>query len=584
MLGDVDFDELMRALDVVLRRNGTHAAAFPLEFIPNVVPGSRAGHPKTIVMLTPTHRRAPADRKALRDQAMIFLGVPARSPGPNTASPATGDSFPPVRRDVHGTSPHDVREAAGAAVRYPRRRVWLVNTGGPAARTRREAESIAHTRAIVNAAIKGRIAPESDLGHFSACNFPAPFQRPRQSARSAGSLGRPAAYDARRRTGDPFSEDFKRFEAHASEAVKAIAVKPPDFADLAGYDHVNCRVASLGAVKSYYDALMPELGLPRKRYSYVDEAGDWHEASAEHTYNAIEFYEDAQPDRAPCFVGFIERSDHVAGLTRIAFRVNPGRMMELEPFLQRIGARNVERSASSRLIQPFSSRIRPARNWSWSHGRRASSSWPAEGALGRFLMLRSGAGAGRARYHKAMKIAMTAALLAAFCLPIWVRRRPTRNSRRVEKGGARQLRRACIQALDETPFFHRAIVAAAAASPKRARTVCPAARPAARAIRKEPTRSAIRSTRFSARSSRPNCRPTCKPNEPPGRLTTSKCSSNSCRRVNRPPDSQPASFARRPKPELRRLEKSGAVSRVPDGEPCHTIDAEVGMGTWHVGR
>lgn len=113
----------------------------------------------------------------------------------------------------------------------------------------------------------------------------------------------------------------------------------------AGYDHVNCRVASLGAVESFYDALMPELGLPRKRYSYVDEAGDWHEASAEHTYNAIEFYEDAQPDRAPCFVGFIERSDHVAGLTRIAFRVDPGRMMELEPFLQRVGARNVERSA-----------------------------------------------------------------------------------------------------------------------------------------------------------------------------------------------------------------------------------------------
>ncbi|HEY1655954.1 MAG TPA: hypothetical protein VGF86_12660 [Candidatus Tumulicola sp.] len=113
----------------------------------------------------------------------------------------------------------------------------------------------------------------------------------------------------------------------------------------AGFDHVDCRVISLEAVESFYDALMPELGLPRKRFSYVDDAGEWHEASAEHTYNAIEFFEEAHADRASCFVGFIQRADHVAGLTRIAFRVDLGRMMELEPLLRRIGARNVEHSA-----------------------------------------------------------------------------------------------------------------------------------------------------------------------------------------------------------------------------------------------
>ena len=112
----------------------------------------------------------------------------------------------------------------------------------------------------------------------------------------------------------------------------------------AGFDHLDCRVRSLAAVESFYDALMPELGLSRKRFSYVDDAGDWHEASADHRYNTIEFFEEAQPDRATFFMGIIERPDHVPGATRIAFRVERARLMELEAFLREIGARNVERS------------------------------------------------------------------------------------------------------------------------------------------------------------------------------------------------------------------------------------------------
>ncbi|MBV8118089.1 MAG: hypothetical protein JOZ01_08925 [Candidatus Eremiobacteraeota bacterium] len=112
----------------------------------------------------------------------------------------------------------------------------------------------------------------------------------------------------------------------------------------AGYDHVDCRVQSLAAVEAFYDALMPELGLPRKRYSYVDDAGEWHQASADHRYNTVEFYEEAQPDRATFFVGFIESPNHAPGATRIAFRVERARLLELEGLLERIGARNVERS------------------------------------------------------------------------------------------------------------------------------------------------------------------------------------------------------------------------------------------------
>ncbi|HEY1975747.1 MAG TPA: hypothetical protein VGG89_04350 [Candidatus Baltobacteraceae bacterium] len=111
-----------------------------------------------------------------------------------------------------------------------------------------------------------------------------------------------------------------------------------------GFDHVDCRVRSLAAVESFYDALMPELGLPQKRFSYVDDAGEWHEISSEHRYNTVEYFECAQPGRAPFFFGLIERSDHVPGLTRIAFRLEPDRMLELEGRLAAMGARNVERS------------------------------------------------------------------------------------------------------------------------------------------------------------------------------------------------------------------------------------------------
>jgi hypothetical protein len=112
----------------------------------------------------------------------------------------------------------------------------------------------------------------------------------------------------------------------------------------AGFDHIDCRVRSLAAVEPFYDAFMPEVGLPHKRFAFVDGDGEWHEISREHGYNAIEYYERPQPGRAPFFFGLIERADHQPGLTRIAFRLEHARMLELEPLLEPMGARNVERS------------------------------------------------------------------------------------------------------------------------------------------------------------------------------------------------------------------------------------------------
>lgn len=115
--------------------------------------------------------------------------------------------------------------------------------------------------------------------------------------------------------------------------------------DFQGYDHIDCRVRSLAAVEAFYDRLMPELGLPEKRRSFVDAAGDWHDVPENEEHNTVEYYEPARSDRARFFMGLIERADHVAGLTRIAFRVSPERLLELEALLPQLGALAVERHA-----------------------------------------------------------------------------------------------------------------------------------------------------------------------------------------------------------------------------------------------
>jgi catechol 2,3-dioxygenase-like lactoylglutathione lyase family enzyme len=111
-----------------------------------------------------------------------------------------------------------------------------------------------------------------------------------------------------------------------------------------GFDHVDCRVRSLASVESFYDALMPEIGLPLKRFAHVDVAGEWHDASHERPYNAVEYYEAPHGNATAFFIGFIERAGHEPGDTRIAFRVEPVRLEELEELLERIGAQSVEPS------------------------------------------------------------------------------------------------------------------------------------------------------------------------------------------------------------------------------------------------
>ncbi|MGB6985476.1 MAG: VOC family protein [Candidatus Aquilonibacter sp.] len=113
-------------------------------------------------------------------------------------------------------------------------------------------------------------------------------------------------------------------------------------ADFYGFDHVDCRVRSLAAVETFYDDLMPEIGLTEKRYAYVDADGEWHREFE--NYNAIEYYEPEHPTKPRRFFGLIENPLHRNNDTRIAFRVEYKRMNEFIALLGKIGATSIELS------------------------------------------------------------------------------------------------------------------------------------------------------------------------------------------------------------------------------------------------
>jgi catechol 2,3-dioxygenase-like lactoylglutathione lyase family enzyme len=112
----------------------------------------------------------------------------------------------------------------------------------------------------------------------------------------------------------------------------------------AGFDHIDCRVRSLAAVESFYDRLMPLLGLTEKRFAFVDENGDWHTRTSGELYNTVDYRESDVQDRATFFIGFTENPEHIPGNTRIAFRVPHASLIAWESQLRSLGACNVERS------------------------------------------------------------------------------------------------------------------------------------------------------------------------------------------------------------------------------------------------
>ncbi len=235
IIENVVIDPVTRELDLdshALTENTR--SAYPLSAIPNVVPGSCAGHPNTIVMLTAdAFGVLPPISKLSGPQAMYhFLsGYTAKTAGTEkevTGTVATFSTCFGAPFMVH--HPTVYAKLLGERITEHAVTCWLVNTGWiggpPGVGTRMK---LAYTRAMVNAAIEGRLAdvaftPEPFFGLATPAAVP---DVPREVLDPRAAWADSAAYDAQaKKLAGLFFENFKRFADQASAEVLAVQVKP----------------------------------------------------------------------------------------------------------------------------------------------------------------------------------------------------------------------------------------------------------------------------------------------------------------------------------------------------------------------
>jgi phosphoenolpyruvate carboxykinase (ATP) len=234
VIENVVYDERTRALDVDSEAKTENTrSAYPLEFIPNIVPGSKGGHPDTIVMLTAdAFGVLPPISKLSREQAMYhFLsGYTAKVAGTErgvTEPQATFSTCFGAPFMVH--HPTVYARLLGKKIDEHNVDCWLVNTGwsgGPYGVGKRM--SIAYTRAMVNAAIEGRIGDDFEEEPFFGLLVPKHVPGvPSEVLNPRNVWPDKDAYDeTARKLSQLFYDNFKRFEAHALDSVKAVAIKP----------------------------------------------------------------------------------------------------------------------------------------------------------------------------------------------------------------------------------------------------------------------------------------------------------------------------------------------------------------------
>ncbi len=236
VLENVVIDEVTRKLDLESQAKTENTrSAYPLAYIPNVHPGSRAGHAKAIVMLTAdAFGVLPPISRMTPEQAMYhFLsGYTAKVAGTErgvTEPEATFSTCFGAPFMVH--PPTVYAKMLGERIRRFDVSCWLVNTGwtgGPYGVGSRM--KIDYTRAMVNAAIEGKIdagiafnkepffglaIPESVPG------VPSEVLDPR------AAWADKAAYDAQaKKLAKLFADNFVKYASLAGDEINAIAIRP----------------------------------------------------------------------------------------------------------------------------------------------------------------------------------------------------------------------------------------------------------------------------------------------------------------------------------------------------------------------
>jgi phosphoenolpyruvate carboxykinase (ATP) len=234
ILENVVYDEVTRKIDLDdARKTENTRASYPLTSISNIVPEGRAGNPRNIIMLTadafgvlpPVARLSP-------EQAMYhFLsGYTAKVAGTErgitepqaTFSTCFGAPFMVLHPGVYA-------DLLGKQMARRNAACWLINTGwsgGPYGVGKRM--KISYTRAMIRAILNGSLAqtettPDPIFGvnvPVSCPEVPNEVLQPRNTWEDKDAYDRQAKDLARR-----FNENFKKYEAGVSEAVRAVAPK-----------------------------------------------------------------------------------------------------------------------------------------------------------------------------------------------------------------------------------------------------------------------------------------------------------------------------------------------------------------------
>ena len=235
VLENVVYDEGTRVLNLESdEKTENTRSAYPIEFIPNVVAGSKGGHAKTIIMLTAdAFGVLPPIAKLRKEQAMYhFLsGYTAKVAGTErgvTEPQATFSTCFGAPFMVH--HPTVYSKLLGQRIDEHNVTCWLVNTGwsgGPYGVGKRM--SIGYTRAMVNAAIEGELADvQFEIEPFFGLEIPLEVPGvPAEVLNPRNMWLDGQAYDAQaRKLAALFATNFERFESLASPGVRAVAIKP----------------------------------------------------------------------------------------------------------------------------------------------------------------------------------------------------------------------------------------------------------------------------------------------------------------------------------------------------------------------
>jgi phosphoenolpyruvate carboxykinase (ATP) len=204
-------------------------ASYPLTYIRNHVPNGRGGHPTNIVFLTAdAFGVLPPVARLTREQAMYYFlsGYTAKVAGTERGVTEPQATFSACFGAVFLVWPPATYAAMlGERLDQHGARVWLINTGwngGPYGVGKRI--SLAHTRAIVRAALAGALDLKATtidpVFRLAVPNevpgLPASVLRPRDSWRD------PAAYDAQAaKLAQMFHSNFEKFTDTIDPAIRA---------------------------------------------------------------------------------------------------------------------------------------------------------------------------------------------------------------------------------------------------------------------------------------------------------------------------------------------------------------------------